>query len=404
MTSSDIDLKCGKKLKFPSMFINIKNNMEARILRNIITAYKNSDGINQIDGIYISIKDWNKVSGLIKTSYIEKPNYPLTDRTILIDPSLYLLFSGFDDDKISLSDSIPQLEPLQPIINEISKHTSQRDKIYENIDKVYPLLDSRVIYGFIESQITNNADIIMAPTTPISSQTKVEEQIKKNKEMNRASKILFDTVFSAYKDKKDFMNVLPLRPSVIKTDNLELLKDAILINNPDQLGVQLLGLDETNSNQISLLLKLIKDLSETNKPLHILNVREFGYVTFCYGANSLATPIAVDPYPGISISDQPIPRRGSYYHYLDMTDDSYEILLGKTRPTYDFPCHCEICIRNKKAMDIGESFWNEFRRVHFLLVKNMEMKELRERNAPLKDALRDKFSRSSQTVWIPYLN
>jgi hypothetical protein len=404
MTSNEIDLKCGKKLKFPSMFINIKNNMEARILRNIITAYKNSDGINQIDGIYTSIKDWNKVSGLIKTSYIEKPNYPLTDRAILIDPSLYLLFSGFDDDKISLTDSIPQLEPLKPIINEISKQTSQRDKIYENIDKVYPLLDSRVIYGFIENQITNNADIIMAPTTPISSQTKVEEQIEKNKEMNRASKILFDTVFSAYKDKKDFMNVLPLRPSVLKTDNLDVLKDAILINNPDQLGIQLLGLDETNSNQISLLLKLIKDLSESNKPLHILNVREFGYVAFCYGANSLVTPIAVDPYAGRSISDQPIPRRGSYYHYLDMTDDSYEILLSKTRPTYDFPCHCEICIRNKKAMDVSESFWNEFRRVHFLLVKNMEMKELRERNAPLKDALCDKFSRSSQTVWIPYLD
>jgi len=168
-----------------------------------------------------------------------------------------------------------------------------------------------------------------------------------------------------------------------------------------------MNLSENNTSRIWALLKFIDEFAKLGIPIHIFNVREFGYVTFYYGASTITTPIATDPYFMRSKSEDQPPRKGAYYHPLDMTNIVYDMLYAKTRSNnYRFPCHCEICDRFEKITNVpdDESAWNEFRRIHFLLVKNMELKELRETTVPLNIALKDKFGRSQQTVWLPFLD
>ena len=88
-----------------------------------------------------------------------------------------------------------------------------------------------------------------------------------------------------------------------------------------------------------------------------------------------------------------------------MSNDTYDSFLDKTRSkNYRFPCHCEICEKFLNIPSVEKNYWNEFRRIHFLLVKNMEMKELRDAASHLRIALKDKIARSHQTVWLPYLD
>ena len=408
MSINKISLKSGKILEFPCMFINLKNNSEAEILRIIEARYPqntNHNGINNIEGLSVSIKDWQDISKYFSMGYIiNEPQYRLKDRVLIIDPSLYILFSGTENDKTSLLSTISQSFDIQKVVTGIS-NMPQKNKSNQNIDELYPLLDTKFIRMLLEYQIKNHGDIIISPSTPITSLNRIEEQIEKSKEMNRISKILFDTVFSAVKDERDLMHVLSLRLSALKSNYIEELKEAVLINNPDQIGIRIMGLDEGNTSQIWSLLNFIQELSQSNKPIHIFNVREFGYVTYCYGAKSITTPIASDPYFVRAISNEPVPRRGAFYHPKDMTDDSYDILLAKTRSNnYTFPCYCEICERFGKIMSVNKPDWNEFRRIHFLLVKNMEIKELKTVKVSIKEALKDKFARSQQTTWLPYLD
>jgi len=411
MANDSIKLKCGKKLPFPSLFTELRFKTEAEMLREMEVRYSQSqtqNGIDQLDGIIASIKDWPDISKYIfrQESYLSPvPKYKLTDRVIIIDPSLYLLFSAADFDKLSLINTLTTSDEMYAVVKNISENQSPRKKIDQNIELLYPLLDTRIIRNLLEAQIKNRGDIIVSPSIPITSLFRIKEQIKKCREMNRISRILFDTVFSGVKDEKDLMNVLSIRLSTIQPEYTDSLKDILLANNPDQIGIRIMGLDAENTSQIWSLLTFLKDLSKENKPIYVFNVREFGYVTLCYGVNATSTPISADPYFVRSISDKPIPRRGSYYHPMDMTNDTYNRLLEKTRSNkYLLPCHCEICSRYNKILQIKESEWNEFRRIHFILVKNMEIKELREVKVPLMTALRDKFARSEQTQWLPYLD
>jgi len=407
MFSNKIYLKCKKSLTLPSMFVYLRYESEAEILRKIEARYTNesNDGLNQIDGIATSIKDWQRIFSPIFQGYLyDEPKYKLIDRIKLIDPSLYLLFTGTDSDKNALLDNIESSSRLKSVVNEISLLSSQKDKTDKNIDNLYPLLDIYFVRNLLQSQIRGGADILISPSVPITSSKRIDEQIEKVKEMNRVSRILLDTVFSGYSEERDLMHVLALNLSVLKNDYFDALKEAVLVNNPDHIGIRVMNLTEGNPSQIWSLLRFIKSLSESKVPVHIFNVREFGYVTFCHGSTTITTPIASDPYFWRAVSEEAPPRKGAYYHPIHMTNDTYDMLLEKTRANnYRFPCHCEICEKFEKVMKVDELYWNEFRRIHFLLVKNMELKELRE-TTTLKIALRDKFGRSQQTVWLPYLD
>ncbi len=403
----EIALKCGKTISSPSMFINLNYPSEGRVARQIVARYSTDvkkDGLGQIDGIAVSIKDWKTVSPPILSGYLGKaPKHKLIDKVRLIFPSLYLLFNGTELDKKALLETINASQELIEIINKIAFLEKRKEKFDKKIDEIYPLLDTSLIRMLLQHQIQNGADILISPSVPITSNRRISEQINKASEMNRVSRILLGTVFSAYKEERDLMHVLTINPSVLKNDYIEAIKQTVLINNPDHVGIRILNLDEKNTSQVWTLLRLIKDLSESI-PVHVFNVREFGYITHVYGASSITTPIATDPYFRRSDSEQAPPRQGSYYHPIDMTNDTYDAFLEKTRSkNYRFPCHCEICEKFLNIPSVEKNYWNEFRRIHFLLVKNMEMKELRDAASHLRIALKDKIARSHQTVWLPYL-
>lgn len=408
MMPKRISLKCGKSIVFPSMFVHLNYQTEAQIIRKMVARYSEDSGcagLSQIDGIAVSIKDWSRISPHILLGYIgDEPEYKLVDRIRVIDPSLYLLFTGTMPDKNAVLGTMDASPTVKNIIHRISSLKSRGSKIDKSIDDLYPVLDTHLIRNLLEYQIRNGSDILISPSVPVTSLRRIRDQIRKAWEMNRVSRILLNTVFSAYRDERDLMHVLTLNPSVLKTDYFEGLKEAALVNNPDHVGIRIMNLDEGNTSQIWSLLRFIRELSESI-PVHVFNVREFGYVTFHHGAFSMTTPVATDPYFRRAESDEAPPRKGSYYHPIDMTNDTYDILLEKTRSSsYRFPCHCEICGSFERVLNVDDTDWNKFRRVHFLLVKNMEMRELRETATPLGIALKDKFGRSQQTAWLPYLD
>lgn len=157
-----------------------------------------------------------------------------------------------------------------------------------------------------------------------------------------------------------------------------------------------------------MLLNLVKRISAMTSrkvPIHLFNVTELGYVSFCHGASSMISPIATDPYFRRRVDQMPPPRCGAYYHPIDMTHDPFDILLEKTRRmNYKFPCHCEICTEYERVTNVPEEYWNKFRRIHFMLVKSMEMRELKTSASYLKNSLKDKFARSDRTHWLPFLD
>jgi hypothetical protein len=115
-------------------------------------------------------------------------------------------------------------------------------------------------------------------------------------------------------------------------------------------------------------------------------------------------PIAKSPYTTRKKESEKPVKEGSYYHPIDMIDYSYQRLPDQIRAkNYQLPCHCEICNKFASLLKVGIKQWNFFRKVHFLLVKNMELKEFRETKVLLNAALSDKFGRSQRTGYIPFL-
>ncbi len=88
-----------------------------------------------------------------------------------------------------------------------------------------------------------------------------------------------------------------------------------------------------------------------------------------------------------------------------MFDYTYEKLLALSRGVdYIIPCYCKACLNKKNFLEAKKE-WNEFRRMHFLLAKHIEMKEIKEAPATtLNRHLQQKFSRSKQTVWLAFLD
>jgi hypothetical protein len=218
-------------------------------------------------------------------------------------------------------------------------------------------------------------------------------------------------IFKGFRGKRDVMSILTTKPSILtKKSFFEELIEAMRAKEVDHLGIRLLDLDGENENQITSILNFIEMLHDTTKSLtkkektiHILNVREFGYVCYGYGSGVANTPIASEPYFRRSPGKKFVPL-GSYYHPIDLTNDSIERLFEKTREkSYRFPCHCEPCDEYERITKVDNSIWNKFRKMHFPLAKNMEIKEFRESEAQLKVAVYQKFVRSKQTHWLPYL-
>ncbi|MGI0090469.1 MAG: hypothetical protein ACREBS_02050 [Nitrososphaerales archaeon] len=151
---------------------------------------------------------------------------------------------------------------------------------------------------------------------------------------------------------------------------------------------------------------------EKRTPIHILNVREEGYLTFCYGANTVTSPFARPPFVHISHNNRAQdPRdagKGSFYHPIDMRDDSVAVCMEKSmRMDYRIACSfnpCRTFARFHNPALAYEYAYNEWRKEHFFHTKNDESKQIKETPIPLNMALRDKFARSWQAFWLPFLD
>ncbi len=409
---SKIILKSGKNIRTPALFVNIRTKKEAHLLKETINRYpidKNNDGLNHIDGIVVSIKDYQTVSPFLVKDKIDEfavGKYPIDARTLIIDPSCYLPFMGSDPDKQAFCKTVVQWIPeLQNIIDQITVLESQKSKIEEYMKRIYPLLDVTVIRSFLEFQMEKNADILICPSVPLSSPRMLKDQIGKMGEMNSAGGILINTIFQKYEKPRDIMNLAALNPSVLAPEYFDEIRDAMMQGKPDMLGIYLMNLDEKDVVETKTFLKFLKELAGTKIPILLFNVREFGYVTFCHGANIISMPIGRSPYTTRTKGTEKPVREGKYYHPIAMIDYAYLRLRDETRShNYRLPCHCEICDKFGTLLKVDKKYWNDFRKIHFLLVKDMEIKEFREAVVDLKIALQDKFGRSERTSYVTFLD
>ena len=136
-----------------------------------------------------------------------------------------------------------------------------------------------------------------------------------------------------------------------------------------------------------------------------MGLDHLSYFGWTYGASSTTLPIVSDPYFfGKRGSEQPPKSRsGAYYHPEDKTFDTKDVLYIKTRPDFRLPCYCDICQKFKTIPNVPESYWNEFRRIHTMLIRSTEMKMVREAPAPINIALREMFLRSKKLGWTQFL-
>jgi len=409
---NEILLKNGQILKNPSLFIELKTKKDGHLVKETIFRYPINeeayDGINQIDGLSIPIGNYQKIAPYISPdlkSAFDEEHYSLDKRLRLIDPSLYFLFMGLTADKKCSCDLIKDWAPkIPPIVNSISNLRVPREKTDRVVKDIYPLLDAALTRNLLEYQIKKNASVLINPSVPLSSSRVINRQVEKMREMHRNGRILFDTLLTRYNAKRDLMNIASLSPAMLTSFNIDNIIDAIMQGTPDIIGIRLMNLDEQNSAEMQIFLNFVKTLSSSGKPIIVFNVREFGYVTLCYGASAISTPIAKSPYTTRKKSDSLPKKEGSYYHPIDMIDYSYEKLPEQIRATsYRLPCHCEICEKFASLLNIDKKQWNFFRKVHFLLLKNMEMMELRKTDVPFNTALKDKFGRSKRMGYIPFL-
>jgi len=407
-----ITLKSGKSIKTPGLFVNVRTKKEAHLLKETINRYpidKNHDGLNQIDGIVVSIKDHHIVSPFLlknKITDFVAGKYSIDARILVIDPSCYLPFMGLDPDKEAFCKTVaPWIPELQNIINQITVMQSQKSKIEEYMKQIYPLLDVTVIRSFLEFQMENNADILVCPSVPLSSPRMIKDQIKKMAEMNSTGGVLINTIFQKYEKPRDMMNLAALNPSVLAPEYFEEIRNAMMQGKPDMLGIRLMNLDEKDVAETKTFLKFLKELAGAKIPIFVFNVREFGYVALCHGANVISMPIARSPYTTRTKGTEKPVREGTYYHPIGMIDYAYLRLRDEIRSNnYRFPCHCEICDAFGTLLNVDKKYWNDFRKIHFLLVKDMEIKEFRETDVELKIALQDKFGRSERTSYVTFLD
>ena len=94
-------------------------------------------------------------------------------------------------------------------------------------------------------------------------------------------------------------------------------------------------------------------------------------------------PIARLPYVQIISPTSKRDIRGRYYHPTHMIDYTYEKALASSCSfEYIIPCHCNRCQQDVRFTKVQDNrLRNEFRREHFILAKQLEMKEIKKRPA-----------------------
>lgn len=414
----DIRLKTGKSFRAPSIFLNPETEPEGKIIQQTNANYPNTQGgvgLENIDGIVVYAKDWKNVSDglrLDQTSFVK--GRALQDRIFLLIPELDHLLRGNETERKRMHDTGLFDSGLVDLVNRIvgidpNSHNERNDAI---INEVYPLIETRTIAGLLRYQLDNKASMLVMPSVPITSSRQADRQFEKAQEMIREGNTILENVFTAFHNKIDTMNLLTLNASLIKPENYNKISTVLLEHSPSQIGIRITNLSASNDNQIINVFNAIGELHNTIRdtgkkiPIHLMNMDHMSYFAWTYGASALTMPIVRDPtFFGRRGSEQPVkPTKGVYYNTEDRTFDTYDVLYTKTRPAnYKLPCYCEICQRYGTIPKVPDHYWNEFRRIHTILVRSIELKMLREAPAPMNVSLREMFLRSKKMGWTQFL-
>lgn len=426
--------KSGKQFNAPALFVNPQTEADARILTETIQKYPSATV--HIEGIVVSLKDHRSVrKGLhAEQATLTLEALQINDRIKTIEPSLYILFQGTTKDKEELMNveidgkHLGDLQlfagglRLRDVISKVKlfEPNQQIEKIEHHIKEVYPYMDL-LIKPIMELEIKEKSEFVIVPSVPVTISTSlIDFQVDKARSMNKAGKLVVDTLFQKEMGKRDLMFLLTINPSVLRQDNIDKIISTLIIEEegketiyPDQIGIRITNMDKNKIEEIQTILDFIAKLVETLKihkkqiPIHLLNVREFGYVAFCYGATTITSPIARSPYVQISSPTTQKDNKGKFYHSEHMLDYTYPKTLALARSFgYIIPCYCKRCQEVKTFLNVREpNVWNEFRRVHFLLAKNLEIEEIKKAPASvLNRHIQQKFSRSKDTVWVGFLD
>lgn len=411
-------LKDKKGYTAPAIFFHLHSTKyDATALWEVNEYYpqnKDHDGIRSIDGFLIETKDWE---GISKKLHLETESLSgsrsVHDRILVVDPALDLAIRGTAADKQKMF----KTGLLSPKFQETMEGIGDRVEIGTNrrldaiINDVYPLLDARAIRDLVQFQLDAHADFVIPPIVPITSTRQIDRQIDKAMQMIRETHVLMDTVFNRFSDKIDLMNLITINAPVLKPENYNKLIALALTLSPSHIGIRLVNFATGNDSQMKSIMTFLKQLHEAMKindqviPLHMINFDHLGYSTFCLGAHTVTMPVGTDPYfYGRAELDDELPeKRGVYYRMEDMayiryTDLEHELVEND----FKLPCYCELCQKLGTITEAKKAFkdWNLFRRMHEMLARDLEIKQLRETKVPLCRAISDKLARSAKANYL----
>jgi hypothetical protein len=409
-----IRLKKDKRLFHqPAVFLNPASKLDGWILREANERFPETPagtGLEQIEGLLIYAKDYEAVSSGMN---LQQP--PLNGRTLdgkvfIIHPDLEFALRSDEDDK----EKMFRTGILDSKVMKAIETASAADTTIKRLDRivkdVYPFIDSKVSANSIRYQLDHNGDILTFSGVPITSMRHLDEHLEKCRESIRDSNTILRNVFTGVYGKIDTMNSLTISASIIKPENYNKLIATAVTLTPDQIGIRIINMDDSNESQVSNVLTFFAELFEAMKaaeaqvPVHIFNMNHLSYLAWCYGVSAVSLPISTNPYyKGRRSSDLP-PQKGVYYNTEDMTYDAYDVLHRKTRPSYHLPCYCPICklyITIPKAE--SQMRWAEFKRLHEVLVRNIECKIFREAPVRIDVALKEKLLRSKKMGWAQFI-
>lgn len=422
--SETVHLKSGEDMRSLSLLPNPQSEIDARILRDVCGRYN----IEHLEGVVVNLEDWEDINGTLFENQFQsqlpaedpgntvETGDPIESKPLLIYPDLSPLMGysyGDEDDSILLLTLdngdfvIPRDMDLLGILQQLADANEQGKRRLRK-QLLNPILEEReTIQNILEFQVQQGADIALAPGIPITSMQDFPDRVDLIQNVCRTSSAIVEG--GLLSEDVDLMHVFSINPTVLRRpeDGVSTREDQLVAMmsdfNPDMFGIHLQDLNHEHQDRVQALLDVIERISQDlNVPTFLLNVDEFGLAAFDYGVDYISGPIASTPYTRFSNGDSTV-TRGKYYHYENLFGYTRERLMDMTRPEYLLPCYCEICEHFERIPAVDEEYWNVFRRIHYLLVKDIEVKRLRETDKVLREALRDLFANSERTDLASYL-
>lgn len=423
MRTKVVKLKNGKQFSIPGIFLTPESALDGKVLREINAQFPETRaglGLEQIEGFTVYAMNWDRVVEGLKPKPTLEAFYadnsisrrPIEDRPFIILPELDFALRGSQADRTKMHEIGLINDKQMRVIEQIAQESklTHNERLDRTVDEVYPLLDTTTLVQSMKFQLDRRASILSIPSVSVTSVRKFDAQTEKAREMMRNSHTILRDVFTGYYGKIDVMNVLTLGASVLKPENFPSIFSLLIGFSPDHIGLRIVGLDKANDSQVSNVFNAISELwnmmeaNEIHIPVHVFNMDHLGYIGWSYGMSILSMPISTDPYFFGRRSDETPPREGVFYNIEDMTYDTHEELLRKTRPNYELPCYCGICQKYKTIPKAKlEMKWNEFRRKSEVLCRNIELKELREAPARIDEVVKQKFLRSKKLGWTQFI-